>query len=288
MPKTYSWDFDDGKTSVAIEPTHKFDEAGEYDVKLVVQNKNLRDETTNTIVVGNPEISINPKTYELGISWLEYYANSFEESGDWAEGTDANWVKEISDGHYKLTNNLEENLYLFWTNVIGMPASTKNYDIEVYFTIEYDNVTEGDGIFWALDPDAFDYYYYRYSIYEGTGYFIVGDSKNGSWLTNTWSTGNINIAGYNKLTVRKYNNSYCIFMNEVLVKEESYGGDFGPKFGFIVGAGSKMLVDWFGIWEMDLSTQKAKNPKTISNDRRIPVPEEMDLLKEFRTESKLK
>jgi len=48
---SYEWDFDDGETSVTANPTHKFDESGTYDVKLVVTNKNLKDEIIKEVVV---------------------------------------------------------------------------------------------------------------------------------------------------------------------------------------------------------------------------------------------
>lgn len=49
--ETYAWDFDDGATSVAQHPKHEFEEAGEYDVTLVVSNKNLKDQISKKVVV---------------------------------------------------------------------------------------------------------------------------------------------------------------------------------------------------------------------------------------------
>ncbi len=48
---TYSWEFGDNKTSVAKDPKHQYDEAGNYDVTLVVTNKNLQDQIVKTITI---------------------------------------------------------------------------------------------------------------------------------------------------------------------------------------------------------------------------------------------
>ncbi|MEO7906865.1 MAG: PKD domain-containing protein, partial [Saprospiraceae bacterium] len=49
----YEWDFGDGASSTLEMPTHVYNTAGSYIVKLEVFNKDmsLMDETTNTITV---------------------------------------------------------------------------------------------------------------------------------------------------------------------------------------------------------------------------------------------
>jgi hypothetical protein len=50
-PTSWSWDFDDGATSAAQNPTHTFPAAGSYDVTLRVTNAFGEDELTQTVTV---------------------------------------------------------------------------------------------------------------------------------------------------------------------------------------------------------------------------------------------
>jgi PKD repeat protein len=49
---TFEWDFDDGDTSTAANPVHKFDTPGPYNVTLKVTGGGVSDTTTQTIHVG--------------------------------------------------------------------------------------------------------------------------------------------------------------------------------------------------------------------------------------------
>ncbi len=268
---SYRWDFNsDGITdSEEASPSMRFESEGIYNVKLTAINGSLSNSVTQPLLVGTS--LFDPTVYDMPIQWNDYYFNEFDTKGDWSEESNSEYTTVIEDNHYKLTNFLTENLYLFWTNVVGMPQTTTNYDIEALVLIEYDVSTEGDGIFWALDPNTFDYFYYRFSQYEGTDYYIVGNTENDSWGTNGWSSTNlVNFETYNKLTVRKFFGKYYVFMNEQYLGSYDYTGDFGEKFGFIVGADSKMWVDWVGIWEMDFSATKAAKPKShFSNSKQV-------------------
>jgi PKD repeat protein len=270
----YHWDFNsDGITdSEETSPSMRFENEGIYNVKLTAINGNLSNFVTLPLLVGTN--LYDPTVYDMPIQWNDYYFNEFETKGDWSEESNSEYTTVIEDNHYKLTNFLTENLYLFWTNVVGMPQTTTNYDMEALVLIEYDVSTEGDGIFWALDPDAFNYNYYRYSQYEGIDYYIIGDSKTGSWLQpNDWSSTNqVNFETYNKLTVRKFFGKYYVFMNEQYLGTYDYTGDFGEKFGFIVGADSKMWVDWVGIWEMNFNASKAAKPKSFLSNSKQATP----------------
>lgn len=270
---SYRWDFDsDGITdSEETSPSMRFENEGIYNVKLTAINGSLSNSVTLPLLVGTS--LYDPTVYDMAIQWNDYYYNEFDEKGDWAEESNSEYATVIEESHYKLTNFLTENLYLFWTNAVGMPQTTTNYDMEALILIEYDVSTEGDGIFWALDPDAFNYYYYRFSQYEGMDYYIVGNSENESWGTNGWSSTNqVNFETYNKLTVRKFFGKYYVFMNEQYLGSYDYTGDFGEKFGFIVGADSKMWVDWVGIWEMNFSATKAAKPKSFLTNSKHTTP----------------
>ena len=53
-------------------------------------------------------------------------------------------------------------------------------------------------------------------------------------------------------------------MNGEHVLTEDHMGDFGEYFGYFVGEGNKITVDWIGIWIMDLSKGKSARIKDIN------------------------
>jgi PKD repeat protein len=56
---TYSWDFGDGKTSTAENPTHKYDVSGEYTVKLTATSGNGSSTTSKKITVTDGSFTLN-------------------------------------------------------------------------------------------------------------------------------------------------------------------------------------------------------------------------------------
>lgn len=288
---SYEWDIDGNGTidSEDKNPAFYYTNAGTYNVKLIAKSGSFSDEVVHSITVTEQTVTIDPTVYDIPVNWITYYASEFDDATDWTEASDVDYNKVIENGFYKLTNYNLESSYYFWTNAVAMPPSTMNYDFEAWMYIEYDNVTQGDGLFWGLDPDSFDYYYYRYTLYNEINYYIIGDSQNGSYLSNTWGTSSsFNSYDYNKLTVRNYAGKYYIFINEVFLGSYNAFGDFGEKFGFVVGADSKLEVDWAGFWEMDLSRKSTTGLKSFDNPVLDKLPQGVDFLEEGRKQEQVK
>lgn len=256
---SYYWDFDDGRTSVSPNPKHTFDEAGEYNVTLMVENKNLRNDITHKVVVEAGQIEINPKVYDQGAIWVEYYIHSYDASGEWAEETNSDYSAIISEGFYVIENFSTESNWYFWTNSAGMPAETENFDFEARLRLDYDNAYFGSGLFWYLNPDNSKYYIYRYSA----GYYNMGDSENGLYLTDWIGKGYE--SDFNMFTVRLYNGTYYFFLNEDFIFESNHIDEFGEKFGFFIGKETKVTIDWISIYTMDLSGKKSASLKEIKS-----------------------
>jgi hypothetical protein len=217
-----------------------------------------------------PEVVIDPTIYDIGEVYSDYYYNSFSSSGDWTENTTSDYSATISNDIYTITNYSSENYWVFSTSAAAMPSSSLNYDLDIQFIVYPDNGGYGDGLFWAKDPDAFNYYYFLTSpSSSSTGYYALGKVENGtstSWLTESWISGG-HSTEYNHLTIRKYGNNYYMFLNEILIKTHSYEGDFGGKFGFWVGPSSTMYIADIGIWT--ISSKKSAQGKERINTPRV-------------------
>ena len=75
---SYAWDFGDGTVSTAEDPSHTYDEAGSYIVKLVSANTSGIDTVSATIVVGDANFfSINDARYDLTSAVLIHNAGKW-------------------------------------------------------------------------------------------------------------------------------------------------------------------------------------------------------------------
>lgn len=256
----YSWDFGDNSTSNVESPNHSYSSDGSYYVTLYASTTSdfaTYDYYTKTITVGST-VSIDPTQYDLGSIWSQVYYDDFSTDYDyWTVGTESEYAAYFSGDDY-IIENYDNYYWTFWTNSFSMPSSSESYDIDLSYTIEYDDSTYGDGLIWGMDPDTY-FFYYRYTNYNSNAWYVLGDSYNGAWYGWTYGYGNYNSS--NKITVRKYLDNYYFFMNEVYLGTYDYPGDFGEKFGFYVGKKSKMVIHAMSIYTMNLS-KKSASPKT--------------------------
>jgi len=261
----YEWNFGDGTSSITANPEHIFTEANDYKVTLTAQNESKSDQMEITITVAASEIIIeNPTSYDLPIDWINHYVNEFTTDGDWPEETTVDYTLSISNGVYSMTSYDTVNTWFFWTNSIGMPAENENYDYEIYYKIDYDNLNQGSGIFSLLSEITFDFYFFLLTPFENSAYYTFGNKNNNPWDEEFLGTGGI-AGDYNKLTIRKYKNTLYYFINEVYKNSIPFEGNYGEKFGFILGADSKITTEWISIWKMDLSSQKVAGKKPSTN-----------------------
>ncbi len=262
----YGWDFGDGNKTNEISPSHTYESPGSYSVTLTAYNKDKANQFVVTITIDDETTSFDPRDYSSSPTngWVKYYGNDFSESGEWLEETTEDYVTEISGGYYSIENLTEEYSWSFFAGEV-MLSSTENYDIDVFCNLVYDNVTSGVGLVWAYDLTNSEYYYFRYTDYENQIWSIIGNSIDGSWLPDEgWGL----LGGKydeNLLTVRKYDGNYYFFINQVFVFEHSYGGDYGDKFGFFVGASSKMTVNEITIHNMSFGSGKSASSKTYNS-----------------------
>jgi hypothetical protein len=140
-----------------------------------------------------------------------------------------------------------------------MPAQSENFDIEVYLKINQDDSVNGVGILWGIDILTKEFFYYNYTQYENNVWFIYGSTYE-VWSPGGWNTGGI-YGGYNKLTVRKYQNTYYFFMNEKFLGVKPFERFYGEYFGFYIGARAEMEVEEYGIYTMIFNSKKSVSEK---------------------------
>jgi len=258
---SYEWDADGDGT---IDYTTKdlsiyYNYAGTYNIKLIARNGSEFDTEIKTIVIN--QVEIDPTVYDLPINWTNYYSNEFTASGDWSEGTTSDYSAIISGGVYSIINYNTSSPWFFWTNVLSIPDTSVNYDYEIKCKIDYDNVTQGSGIFSSFNETSSDQYFFKYTEMSGIGYYTYGNKNNSPW--DVYGTGG-NIGIYNKLTIRKYKNNVYFFLNQNYINSVPFEGNYGGKFGFVVGADSKMTTEWISIWNMGPGSNKSADTKPFA------------------------
>jgi PKD repeat protein len=107
----YHWDFDDGNTSNSIDPIHKYDHPGIYNVTLTVtDNDGNKDVTSITITVLNskPVAKINIENHPLSDSGKIpiFYSIQFNSTGTYdSDGNITYWYWDFGDGNYSSDEN---------------------------------------------------------------------------------------------------------------------------------------------------------------------------------------
>ncbi|OHX65705.1 caspase family protein [Flammeovirga pacifica] len=122
----------------------------------------------------------------------------------------------LSDGVYELASNdvgetvIELKSGFQYTNL-------DNFEIETEIKHDSDNKTHANGLIWGMSPKGNNGYSF---VFSGDGRFHIQELNNGQEIPIVeWEYHkSIKVNGFNKLTVRKINLSYYLFINEHFVK----------------------------------------------------------------------
>jgi PKD repeat protein len=208
---SYEWDLENNGTveSTDESPVIYYRATGTYTIKLTAINGSKRNSITHTVtIVDQP---IDPTVYDMPVNWDAHYVDEYTEvDSDWPMGTGEGYEASISGGYYTVTNTLTDTYWTFTTGAAAMPSASSNFDFEMYFSITSDPSEYGDGLVWGKDPNAFNYDFIRFKYGTGVGNYVIGDLNTGTWNYWTgdyWQEGG-NSSGYNRLTIRKYDNKY--------------------------------------------------------------------------------
>ncbi|MDA3890396.1 MAG: PKD domain-containing protein [Salinivirgaceae bacterium] len=85
------WNFGDGNVSVGESPTHKYEESGQYEVSLIVENKGLKDQTSQTVYVESSVIAcftVSPNPAMVGEELFFTNCSEGADSYEWDINSD--------------------------------------------------------------------------------------------------------------------------------------------------------------------------------------------------------
>lgn len=251
----YSWDFGDNGNSTEVSPAYSYDEPGLYTVTLTAHNRSNTNMASETIKV--IDSNIEPEKY-FGIPseyYHDYIIEDFENSTTFTIDESSDRVAKLVNGVYQVSVYVE-NDWIFWAQKDN-PGNNQDYEIEFSIRITDYDKSYGNGILWASNDNADQFYFYF--IYPD-GQYLAGYYQDGwkNWFDFT-SGGNA-YGNWNKLTLRKVGNTHFGFLNENLVFEENFNNNYGNNFGLYIASGATVEYDYFNTRLIG-----SKKSATISN-----------------------
>ena len=174
---------------------------------------------------------------------VSIFSETFDNNNnDWI--TDNLWISgKFVNGCYDLTcKNFKQNTGLTYKTV--SIDYTKDFEMETSFKI----IKGTGGLVFGLTKD-FDHY--RVEIDDKRNLAIIKDTPSKNKVEKIFSSKEgllINDIGFfNKLTVRKFQDSYYIFVNNLLIKQFKNLIFTGDQVGFNVGLNSEISVDYLNV-----------------------------------------
>jgi len=192
-----------------------------------------------------------------------------DNSNDWI--LDNEWISgKIDDGRYEVTcKNFRKSTGLTYRS---FPIDTaSDFEIETSFTL---SAGTGALIFGLND----DFEHYRIEIDNKRNLFIIKDIPARGRVENLFSgkTGLVNEAGsVNKITIRKVQDTYYFFINDISFKQLNNLTINGDQIGFSVGLNSAISVNYLNISSLKiqaaplLAEKDASVQDTIQPSREI-------------------
>ena len=172
------------------------------------------------------------------------FSESFENnSNNWI--TDNQWIAgKFGNGRYDITcKNFNKSTGLTY-KTISIDQS-KDFEVETSFTV----ISGSGALVFGLTTSNYDHY--RIEIDEKKNLVIVKNIPSKSKIEKIFSGKEENlvkdIGFYNKITVRKLQGVYYIFVNDILIKQIDNVTLDGDQIGFSVGLNSEITVDYLNV-----------------------------------------
>jgi len=167
------------------------------------------------------------------------FDNFDDNSSNWYSGDNGKTRATIRSGYYNVESLVDQPRVVY--KDISLNTSG---DWEIETSIQYVSGQDNNmnALEWSwVDGDN------NYSLgMSGNGYYVIKKIENGKWtVILDWKKALIRQDEYNKLTVRKVENTYYFFVNENLIHQMPYETVRCNKLGIQVNDKSSIKVDFF-------------------------------------------
>jgi hypothetical protein len=194
------------------------------------------------------------KTAEEGFSPEEYARANYQSlivedfsdnSNNWIEASNSSYRFKVENGYYHCQS--KNSQYWFVGKIFNMDES-RNYEIEARIKFINGSNNARYGILWNA-RDLNNGYYFNLT---NNRQFTVGETKgNGSFNLINWigwqSDNNILQNDWNRMTIRKYGNTFYFFINEVMVRTRPFVAEKGHQHLFMNGPNTTFHADDYRI-----------------------------------------
>jgi len=187
--------------------------------------------------------------------------NGWFTDNSYISGKFVNGYYDIACKNFKQTTGLSYKTVSF--------DQSKDFELETSFTL-----IKGSGaLVFGLTKD---YEHYRVEINDKKNLFIIKNTPSKSKVEPIFSGKEdllLNDIGfYNKLTVRKYQGSYYIFVNDILIKKFDNLIFTGDQVGFSVGLNSEISVDYLNVSYIKSQTAPILAERNIVKTDSVKTP----------------
>jgi hypothetical protein len=203
---------------------------------------------------------------------VSIFTESFENNNNnWI--TDNQWISgKLINGKYDIIcKNYKQNTGLTYKSI---PVDQKgNFEVEASFAL-----VNGSGALVFGLTKAFDHF--RIEIDDRKNFAIIKNIPSKNKVEKIFSAREESLIKglgfFNKLTVRKYQNTFYIFLNDIMLRQINNITLAGDDVGFSVGLNSEILVDYLNVYYIKDNTgpiladkKSVKQDSLNSNDKII-------------------
>ncbi len=173
-----------------------------------------------------------------------FFTENFENNtNNWEEVSTSQAYASISNEQYVFQNKTANALAVSISKIID---TNNDFEIETRLKLVSTASNEAGSLIWGYKNTS-PYQFYAYSI-NGNEKQWIGYFQNSYTAWQSWTPDYVNTTGeYNKLTIRKINNKYYFFMNEVFVFSQEFEAFFSHRIGFKADGYSTINIDYLKI-----------------------------------------
>ena len=197
------------------------------------------------------------------------YSEEFNSSNSWPTGNNATRVLEVKNGKYYFEHKRDNKSWNVTTRDINLDTS-KDFEIETSLQKISGTKSYAFGLMFGTEnaDNTFQFVLsdnqYRISK-ESSGEFV----KIKSWTKS--SSIKTNYYNYNKLKVKKKNNTISFYINDTYLTQIPFQSFFGKKIGILVYNEQKIAIDYLRVKQTGGNTTVVENNTNTNNTFQIAV-----------------